>query len=210
MTSTTTSSQPQPTSPSPSASSPPSLHSRPPHQHRKPRPLDPIQRTDTATLTSFTSSPPSQDATDSLWTRTITAPLAFISFLFSLSYVDWRDRAWRIAQRGTATGWWEWLPWNWGEPWQREDGRWDVGGQGGRGMEGKGGGVGGKAGEGPPEYGRQRSWPIRKKLRSMARLEMKDAWAMRGLVSLIVVVGGLVVVGGMWLVGRWGWRKWSG
>ncbi|KAF2222373.1 hypothetical protein BDZ85DRAFT_282443 [Elsinoe ampelina] len=206
MTSTTTSSQPQTTSPSPSPSLPP----QPRPKHRKPRPLDPLQRTDTATLTSFTSPPSSPDTSDTLWTRTITAPLAFISFLFSLSYVDWRDRAWRIAQRGTAMGWWEWLPWNWGEPWQREDGRWDVGGQGGRGGEGKQGGESWNRGEGTPEYGRQRSWPIRKKLRSVARLEMRDAWAMRGVVSLIVVVGGLVVVSGMWLVGRWGWRKWSG
>ncbi|KAF4547743.1 Hypothetical protein D9617_36g062810 [Elsinoe fawcettii] len=170
---------------------------------RKPRPIDPIQRTDTATLASFSASPTTA-GDDTIWTRTITAPLAFISFLFSLSYVDWRDRARRVAQNtpspagGYSETVWSWLSiWNWGrEPWQREDGTWDVG----HGQEGKREG----------EYARTGSWPIRKKLRRMARLEVGDALEMRGVVSVLVLAVGLGVMVGIWLMGRWGWRKWSG
>ncbi|TKX20340.1 hypothetical protein C1H76_7494 [Elsinoe australis] len=183
---------------------------------------DPLQRVDTSTLSTFSTSPASSSESDTLWTRTVRNPIAFVSFLFSLSYVDWRERAWRVAQRGQSGGLaeslWGWLSvWNWGEarPWQDEsDSTWGVGGADGAGEERRGEGGAGRVGggtamKGEAEYGRQGSWPIRKKLRKMAKLEVGDALEIRGVFTALVLAGLVGVVIGMWLVGRWAWR-WMG
>ncbi|PNS17867.1 Cullin-4 [Sphaceloma murrayae] len=167
----------------------------PPRPRRRRRPSDSsLRRTPTSTVSSFIS--PSADANpDDLWTRAIRNPLGFLSFVLSLSYVDWS-----VTHRNRGQGWgWGagWLPWGAeGEAWQSEvDSTW------GRDGVGAAGGV---------QRGRKGSWPIRKKLRKMARLEIGDALEMRGWVAGCLVAGmvGAVVLG--WVLGRWAWRGWAG
>lgn len=62
---------------------------------------------------------------------------------------------------------------------------------------------------------RQSSWHLHKKIRKVAKLEISDAFEMRGrvivvMLSAVVMVVGMLIVSVRWMVGRIWWGGYGG
>jgi len=107
----------------------------------------------------------------------VLTPVLMVSFLFSLCYVDHRQRAWRTAQQDPlihSSVWSRISAWTWldPEPYQSPDNTsWGY-----------------RQDSTPGVSVPQPAWITRKKHRKMARLEVTDAFQMRGRVMFFTAV----------------------
>jgi hypothetical protein len=131
----------------------------------------------------------------------VLTPVLFISFILSLSFVNLRDRAHRTYSHSSTSFLSYIYPSRWLdlEPYQDpDDSRWSRGDS---------------AGHVAPcdtispkseDKNKRRSWHLNKKIRKMAKLEVSDAFEMRGRVMVgmlaMLLVGSVVLgVGVRWL-----------
>jgi hypothetical protein len=131
----------------------------------------------------------------------ILTPVLFISFILSLSFVNLRDRAHRTYAHSSASFLTYFYPSNWLnlEPYQDpDDSRW--------GRRDSTGHVEPCDTISPKSGGKKKrgSWHLNKKIRKMAKLEVSDAFEMRGMVIVVMLammlVGAVVLgVGVKWL-----------
>jgi hypothetical protein len=152
---------------------------------------------------------------ETLVTKLIYRPLIFVSFLLSLTFIDYRDRRYRSSQHSSpsvsrSSTWIDRItsplsnlldP----EPYQDpSDTTWQRGSRDDQGFVGQGGeeGAQGQRQGDVPHPGRQR-WFRTKKHRAMARMEIGDAFEMRGRVAMVIIAAvalGILAVG-------WGVRR---
>lgn len=133
----------------------------------------------------------------STFTKFIAAPLFFVSFLLSLSYVDRQNRSYRVSQHAQSSptlwsrftlrlsNWWD------PEPYQDpRDGKWKSGRNTGASNDGN-----------VPQ--KREKWFARKNQRKMANLELRDAFEMVD--RMKAFVAGVFVVGTLGV--GWGLKK---
>jgi len=140
-----------------------------------------------------------QPATDSFFTRLVAAPLLFVAFLLSLSWVERRNRSARVAARARPPGaaslwerardWWDPEPYRDGEvdEWSGRDAEKRDG-------EKRDGADDGEA-EGEPKHAKRKHerWHANTKQRRMASLEAAEAFELVG--TMKAVVASVVVLG---------------
>jgi hypothetical protein len=129
----------------------------------------------------------------------------FISFILSLSFVNLRDRVHRTYSHSSTSFLTYLYPSSWLdlEPYQDpDDSRWCRRGQGAH-VE-PSDAISPKQSE-PNESGSQkrRSWHLNKKIRKVAKLEISDAFELRG--KFIVGMLAMMAFGsvGLWMVTKW-------
>ncbi|KAF1814973.1 hypothetical protein P152DRAFT_480087 [Eremomyces bilateralis CBS 781.70] len=148
------------------------------------------------------------DDSDSCLTHLILTPLYFTSFLLSLLLVDRRDREYRVSEHSTPS-----TPHAWHSRWDPEpyqqpgDSTWQSSHS--RPNIGPGGKVSGRDHEhrrlGKIQTGR---WYVREMHRKVMRMEVTEAFEMRGEVMVALVVGMVVLMGIVgWIVWKL-WRRW--
>ncbi|KAF2033797.1 hypothetical protein EK21DRAFT_97924 [Setomelanomma holmii] len=191
---------------------PPSPPPSPPQRRRKHKKrTDSFEKLANTPILSPPSSPSQGPVADAdkepLLVRIILTPVLFISFIVSLSLVNLRDRAHRTYEHSSASfltylyrsSWLELEPYQ--DP---DDSKW-----------GRGGSIGhvepcdsiSRTGEEQKEgkQKKKRSWHLNKKIRKVAKLEISDAFEMRGgvIVGMLAMIffGSMVLWMGMkWLV----------
>lgn len=176
------------------SSSPPGYHK--PTKRKSTKEADPF---DNIPCPSDHHTAEDQEPSDiSTFTKLVSAPLLFISFLLSLSYIDRQNRSYRVSQHSLRqsqptlwsrlslglANWWD------PEPYQDpRDGTWKA-------RDGTGGSA-----EGVPS--RREKWFARKKHRKMASMEVADAFDMVD--RMKAVVAGVVLMGTVGV--GWGVKK---
>jgi hypothetical protein len=144
--------------------------------------------------------------------KVILTPLIAISFVLSLSWVNFRDRSYRVAEHPLESGSSRW--WSWAtvrrlvDPEPYADGGSEEWIQLTETTNGSPGSVAHGSKIKFKEHDGQR-WFIRKKYRAMTRMELSDAWEMKraimiALLICVCMLGGLVVYG---FLRAWNWRN---
>lgn len=109
----------------------------------------------------------------------VLTPINMVTFILSLSVVDLHQRQWRLSQRpaaGQQTLWSKMTPWSWLDPEPYQDSRdttW------------KGDNSAAAQNRADNSFG---GWYTRKKHRAMAKMELHDAFEMRGRVLVAIIV----------------------
>ncbi|KAJ4370667.1 hypothetical protein N0V83_005188 [Neocucurbitaria cava] len=186
---------------------PPSPRPSPPStRRRRKKKADPFEALATTPIPSPPTSPPNERADeDSLLTKIILTPLYFISFLFSLFLVNYRDRARRTNSHSSRSLLSYFYPSTWldPEPYQDpDDSTWSYRGSAGHvepneaiGPKNDKNSVDGKK--------KKRSWHLNKKIGKVARLEISDALEMRGTVLAAICAVLVLCSIALWMGGRW-------
>ncbi|KAF1845756.1 uncharacterized protein K460DRAFT_405996 [Cucurbitaria berberidis CBS 394.84] len=186
--------------------------SPPSTRRRRKKRSDPFEELAITPIPSPPSSPPNELAEeDSLLTKIIFTPVLFISFIFSLFLVSYRDRA-RRAQAHSSHSFLSYLyPSTWfdPEPYQDpSDSTW--------GYQSSAGHVEPNDAVGPREKeqseagkrkkkkcNQKKSWHLNKKIRKVAKLQVSDAFEMRGR-----VIAGILAVTILSSIALWMGMKW--
>ena len=120
-----------------------------------------------------------------------------ISFVLSLVVVDTQDRQWRLSQHASSQEpiWFRLTHWSWlsPQPYQDSDGTWKHHDSA-------------TAAQSPPDTAFS-GWYTRKKHRAVAKMEMSDAFEMRGRVIAALLAWGCLGVFGIVYATRrlYGW-----
>ncbi|KAI9715748.1 MAG: hypothetical protein M1812_005746 [Candelaria pacifica] len=130
------------------------------------------------------------DAADNIVTRLIITPILFLSFILSLFLVDRRNTSYRTTQHPSPppTTLLAKLkhalvsPWQDAEPYR----------------------------SGNHQDGKEEKWRLHSKHRKMMRMEVSDAFELRGKVVVGIVVFGLLAGLGVLVCGWWIWGLWIG
>jgi hypothetical protein len=138
--------------------------------------------------------------------KIVLTPVLFISFILSLSFVNIRDRANRTYSH-SGTSFLAYLyPSSWldPEPYQDPDNS-TWGRKGATTHVEPSDAISPKSSVSPTEGGKKskRSWHLNKKIRKMAKLEVSDAFEMRGRVIVVMLVMMALASVGLWMSGKW-------
>ncbi|KAF2199822.1 hypothetical protein GQ43DRAFT_442149 [Delitschia confertaspora ATCC 74209] len=150
------------------------------------------------------------ESEESLFTRSVINPVLFLSFLFSLCFVNWRDRVRRTRHNSKVLSYFWPTTWIAPEPyqdpsssaWGRRDSVLSLNGSGGGHVEPEG--VlknAGRKEKGTGEEGKR--WYLHRKIRKVSKLEIGDALEMRGRVIVGMVVGVVMMLVGVVVSLRW-------
>ncbi|KAH7072981.1 hypothetical protein BKA63DRAFT_55129 [Paraphoma chrysanthemicola] len=185
---------------------PPSPPPSPPQTRRRHKKrTDSFEKLANTPIPSPPSSPSQGPVADTekepLLARIILTPILFISFILSLSFVNLRDRAQRTYAHSSASFLTYLYPSSWLdiEPYQDpDDSRWSrpdstghvepsdaISPENGEQMDGK--------------HKGKSSWHLHKKIRKVAKLEISDAFELRGRVIVMMVVVMALGLAGMWI-----------
>ncbi|GAB1741510.1 hypothetical protein NU219Hw_g6739t1 [Hortaea werneckii] len=124
----------------------------------------------------------------SLLADLVLTPINMITFILSLSYIDYGQRQWRLSQRPPSaheTFWLRLTSWSWLDPEPYQDPgntAWTHDGS--------------SAAQNRSDNSFH-GWYTRKKHRAMAKMELSDAFEMRGRVLLAIIAWMLLVVFGV-------------
>ncbi|CAO2648923.1 Nn.00g098720.m01.CDS01 [Neocucurbitaria sp. VM-36] len=181
--------------------------SPPSTRRRRKKKSDPFEELPITPIPSPPSSPPNELAEEEpLLTKIILTPLYFISFIFSLFIVNYRDRARRTKSHSSHSFLSYLYPSTWldPEPYQDpDDSTWGRSSSAGHvepndaiGPRKDKGSAGGKKKKKTP-------WHLNKKIRKIARLEISDALEMRG-----TILAGICAALGLGLIALWMGMRW--
>ncbi|KAL5121948.1 hypothetical protein ACEQ8H_000164 [Pleosporales sp. CAS-2024a] len=157
-----------------------------------------------------TQQPVAEEDQDSLLSKIILTPVLFVSFILSLTIVNFADRAHRARAHSNNSLFTYLYPSSWldPEPYQDPDkSTWDRRGTSTH-VEPHDA-IGPKQG-GQPEKKRMRPWHLHRKIRKVAKLEISDAFDMRG--KVMVGMCATMVVGSMmaWMGLKWAFASVAG
>ncbi|KAH9860549.1 hypothetical protein J1614_011880 [Plenodomus biglobosus] len=181
------------------------------YRHKKKKKADPFEELALTPVSSRPSSPenlPGEE--ESLLTKIILTPILFISFIISLFLVNHRNRARRSKAHTTYSSsiLSHLAPSSWldPEPYQDPtDSTW--------GREGDPGHVEPHDAIGPPKDAagqgqknkakKRKSWHLNKKIRKVAKMEISDAFEMRGRVMVLMLFVIVLASIAMWTISKW-------